>query len=425
LLLTKSAAFSQELGARVPLLIKVPWLRATSGGKTTAVLAELISIYPTLAALTGTAAALSEEHLDGESLADLFTDPARAPADDDADENAAFSQYIRCHNMSQPAYDNDNLCVPDNKTEGVETIMGYSIRVRDWRYTAWMRWDYETSCAVWTGADGGVHARELYDHAGDDGTDYDKFENKNEASDPANAAVVSKLHARIVSKFGHCLSRHPPPPPSSHLRCRWDSNTEIVGGDLEKPAVGRSASDKKACEDLCKQTVRCRGFTFETNSAFACGAHCCFLKATVKDSMKHKKQGAESGQCEPKLVHDPLPRPAPCSSDEGCQLNGVCKSGSCVCHSGWKGFDCGALDLIPGPPPQQAGLLGNGSAATGGILSTWGGAVVQGREDKKYHMWAAAMLGGCGIKQWGSNSESKKHTVFISRVQATPEQTCR
>ena len=114
-------AFSQELGARVPLLIKVPWLRATSGGKTTPVLAELIDIFPTLAALTGTAAALSEEHLDGESLADLFTDPARAPADDDA----AYSQYIRCHNMSQPAYDNDNLCVPDNKTQGVETIMGY------------------------------------------------------------------------------------------------------------------------------------------------------------------------------------------------------------------------------------------------------------------------------------------------------------
>ena len=45
-------AFSQELGARVPLLIKVPWLRATSGGKTTPVLAELIDIFPTLAILT-------------------------------------------------------------------------------------------------------------------------------------------------------------------------------------------------------------------------------------------------------------------------------------------------------------------------------------------------------------------------------------
>ena len=76
------------------MLIKVPWLRATSGGKTTAVLAELIDIFPTLAALTGTAAALSEERLDGESLADLFTDPARAPADDDA----AFSQYDSLYN---------------------------------------------------------------------------------------------------------------------------------------------------------------------------------------------------------------------------------------------------------------------------------------------------------------------------------------
>ena len=55
----------------------------------------------------------------------------------------------------------------------------------------------------------------------------------------------------------------------------------------------------------------------------------------------------------------------------------------------------GELDLIPGPRPHESGLLGNGSAATGGVLSTWGGAVVQDSEDNSiWHMFAAAMLGG-------------------------------
>ena len=43
----------------------------------------------------------------------------------------------------------------------------------------------------------------------------------------------------------------------------------------------------------------------------------------------------------------PAPKvpPANCTSDEGCQLNGVCKnpgiaSGSCECSAGWKGTDC-------------------------------------------------------------------------------------
>ena len=55
-----------------------------------------------------TATALQDK-LDGRSLAGAFADPTRAAVADDA----AFSQYIRCHNASQPAYDNDNFCAPD------------------------------------------------------------------------------------------------------------------------------------------------------------------------------------------------------------------------------------------------------------------------------------------------------------------------
>lgn len=104
-----------ELGARVPLLIKVPWLSASSGGKHTTSMAELLDLYPTLAALTATAPAQAAE-LDGKSLAPLFTNPAGRP-DSGAkhpieDGSAAYSQYIRCHNLSLPAYDNDVECQP-------------------------------------------------------------------------------------------------------------------------------------------------------------------------------------------------------------------------------------------------------------------------------------------------------------------------
>eukprot|EP01050_Picozoa_sp_SAG11_P004927 SAG11_NODE_328_length_10690_cov_25.464357_4_plen_928_part_00 len=98
----------------------------------------------------------------------------------------------------------------------------------------------------------------------------------------------------------------------------------------------------------------------------------------------------------------PPPTPSPCTSDEGCQLNGRCARGSCECHAGWIGADCGKLDLIAGPPPHESGLLGNGSI--NGVLSSWGGSIV-GPDDGQWHMFAAAMLGRCGIGAWGSNSE--------------------
>ena len=38
-----------------------------------------------------------------------------------------------------------------------------------------------------------------------------------------------------------------------------------------------------------------------------------------------------------------------CSSDEGCELNGKCLSGSCRCFPGWMGPTCGTLKLKPAP----------------------------------------------------------------------------
>ena len=97
--------------------------------------------------------------------------------------------------------------------------------------------------------------------------------------------------------------------------------------------------------------------------------------------------------------------PTPCASDEGCQLNGHCAAGRCLCDAGWVGPDCGRLDLVAGPPPRRSGLLADGSAADRGIRSSWGGSVVRDAADGTYSMFAAAMLEGCGIDAWGTNSE--------------------
>ena len=35
----------------------------------------------------------------------------------------------------------------------------------------------------------------------------------------------------------------------------------------------------------------------------------------------------------------------PCSSELDCQLNGACTKGACVCDKGWRGTDCGTLNL--------------------------------------------------------------------------------
>ena len=56
-----------ELDARVPLIIRAPWI-PESLGKSTMAFAELIDIFPTLVELAGVPALPTSEGLDGTSL---------------------------------------------------------------------------------------------------------------------------------------------------------------------------------------------------------------------------------------------------------------------------------------------------------------------------------------------------------------------
>ena len=64
-----------EFGTRVPFLIHVPWLTASHGERTKA-LVELIDVFPTLADLTGVGNPVDDTHgLEGVSFKQVIADP--------------------------------------------------------------------------------------------------------------------------------------------------------------------------------------------------------------------------------------------------------------------------------------------------------------------------------------------------------------
>ncbi len=128
-----------ERSARVPLIIAAPG--ANGNGRVARGLAELVDLYPTLAALAGLK---PPEYLDGVSLAPMLDNPDATVRD------AAFTQ-IR----------ND----------------GYAIRTDRWRYIEWAE---------------GKEGSQLYDMT------KDPAETTNLAADPQQAATVAGLRERLA-----------------------------------------------------------------------------------------------------------------------------------------------------------------------------------------------------------------------------------
>jgi arylsulfatase A-like enzyme len=134
-----------ENSAHVPLVIAAPG--APGNGRSTAALAELVDVYPTLADLCGLTA---PSYLDGTSLRPVLNDPSRFVKD------AAFTQVQRD---------------PNN-------IAGYSVRTAQWRYIL---------------RDGGRQGEQLFD------MNADPAETTNLARDPRHAEVVAGLRQRIAA----------------------------------------------------------------------------------------------------------------------------------------------------------------------------------------------------------------------------------
>lgn len=130
-----------ERSSRVPLIIAGPGIKAA--GKSSASLAELVDIYPTLADLAGLSA---PDYLEGKSLKPVLNDPQATV------KSAAFTQVRRGE------------------------FDGYAVRTVRFRYVTWEQ---------------GRRGEQLFD------LQADPREAKNLAQDPAYATTVADLKQRI------------------------------------------------------------------------------------------------------------------------------------------------------------------------------------------------------------------------------------
>merc|ERR1712194_313780 len=112
-----------DIAVRTPTIMRAPWMKS-SVGKVSNVLAEAVDFYPTLVELAGLPDPKSfGEDINGTSLVPAFVNPANT-----AIKQAAFSQFAK------PSLKDPYLFWPTPAKNATE-IMGYSVRVDDWRYT--------------------------------------------------------------------------------------------------------------------------------------------------------------------------------------------------------------------------------------------------------------------------------------------------
>jgi len=169
-----------ELALRIPAIMRVPWL-SSSHGRVSDALVEAVDLYPTLVELAGLPMEWKDK-LNGTSLAPILKDPSRKTT-----KNAAYSQFAKRH-RNEPYNVSPNY--PKLETE----VMGYSVRVDGWRYTAWfgvppgqLRPDLND-----------IIATELYSHADDDGSFDFGGETVNVVSSSEHSILVQKLHGMVV-----------------------------------------------------------------------------------------------------------------------------------------------------------------------------------------------------------------------------------
>jgi len=82
-----------------------------------------------------------------------------------------------------------------------------------------------------------------------------------------------------------------------------------------------------------------------------------------------------------------------CTKDDDCNLNGYCKNSVCSCKPGWKGSDCGVLNL---------GLAPVGGGYNAANWSEWCGSGIE--LSGSYYLFASRIDNHCGLNVWTTNS---------------------
>eukprot|EP00729_Bicosta_minor_P010948 gene10947-22936_t len=179
-----------EDSTRIPLLLKPAASYAPAAGqrgRTVEQLVEELDIYPSLIELVGLAV---PSELQGESWAPLLADAGKTAAG----KEVVFSQYPH-HDSIYPG--------------GSRQVMGYSMRTHEWRYTEWLLFN----CSIMNpmrgcASDSSVTPQwnqvvgvELYNHKGNNHTDFVSFENINLAYLPEHKATASQMHDQLRSTW--------------------------------------------------------------------------------------------------------------------------------------------------------------------------------------------------------------------------------
>ncbi|KAJ6109669.1 hypothetical protein N7486_001904 [Penicillium sp. IBT 16267x] len=87
-----------------------------------------------------------------------------------------------------------------------------------------------------------------------------------------------------------------------------------------------------------------------------------------------------------------------CTTNEQCNLNGLCTNNTCTCDPGWTGPTCGILDLSPGPPQ-------NGYNRTSEGISSWCNGIIRDPKNKNlHHLFVSEFTHNCGLDYWSPYS---------------------
>ncbi|KAI1497765.1 hypothetical protein F5X99DRAFT_395743 [Biscogniauxia marginata] len=94
-----------------------------------------------------------------------------------------------------------------------------------------------------------------------------------------------------------------------------------------------------------------------------------------------------------------------CETDDDCSLNGICASNrTCFCDLGWRGDDCGELDVYPATRwsgYNHTNATGPDFYREGAGNSSWGGHIIQDPVDTNlFHLVTSQMAHGCGLGGW-------------------------
>ena len=210
-----------ETGTRIPMFVVPPKGDGWARNVTSDAIVESVDLFPTIASLAGLDLP-DGQSLGGESLVPFLRKQEHGAAPPQQARPWALSQWPR-----RPSCTHHFGCIDGHGDpskpgrHGDIAVMGYALRVDEWRYNAWFNFSYaqdengKVAGPEWDA----VLARELYTHEGDDGgrEAYETFETVNLAGDPAHAATVEKLHAQLIAavKTGLVppMQRDEPPPP--------------------------------------------------------------------------------------------------------------------------------------------------------------------------------------------------------------------